>query len=749
MKLSISDKITLLNQTTLESFDEIDRAKIAEKFTKVGLKIFNADFGFVWFRQNNNQKYQLVYRTPNLPYNPQPPRPDGKNVKVDRSKTPHFVSKLKTKGLSKKYDVSPYLKSYAIIPVTYQSRKYGNVVLCFKKQKNFTKEEESLATALGNAAAQAMTINGLYFNLKDFKHTLDYTLDSIFIIDPKSFKITYVNRGSANHLGLSRSELLNKSIEQIIHSSSRAAFKERAQHIMQRKVTSSLFEITLQNKARKKLPAEILLQYSDLPGQESHLLGIVRDLTERKQSEEQVRKAAFQDTLTGLPNRLMFNDHFVATLVESENEKKKFSVMFLDLDRFKFINDILGHVAGDKLLREAANRLQQSIKKTDLVSRMGGDEFVVLLRNIRSNKDVEQVAQRIKEAFQQPFELDNQEVYINISIGISSFPADGINAEVLLKNADNALYRVKQQGGNDFQHYHEGIIIPQIQRMELEKQLRKGIKAGEFQLHYQPVYDLKTGNLMSAEALVRWNHPTMGLLMPGDFIVQAEESGLIVPLGEWVLREVCRQAKEWGDRGLAVPPISINISPRQLLQQDLPGQWEKILKEYSVSPAQIELELTETFLIKNMDVSIEILQQFRDRGHKIYIDDFGTGYASLNYLKRLPIDYIKIDQSFIHGLAKDPQDAGIIRAIISMAHHLDLDVVGEGVETTAQAEFLLTTKCNFVQGHFYSKPMLPKKFAKLLVKPVPLKMGIRPKKKKKLTRPKSKQANKVKVKKKR
>ncbi len=715
MNQSISEKIALLNRVTLESLNEQKKPEVAKKFTEAGIDMVGADFGFTWWRKGPKDKYELAYKSPDLPYSPNIPRKRGGNYKAQQSGHPVFISDVKKEQYGKQFDVRPYMASYVIVPIVFQNRFHGSMVLCFKKKKIFTEEEKSLCGALGNAMAQAMTINRLYFNLKDFKQTLDKTLDSIFMFDPVTYKVSYVNTGALKQLDLSRGQITNKSILNFLANSSTNIFREEVTYVSKGKVHSSVFEITLLGRAKKRVEAEILLQYVASPGQPAHLLGIVRDISERKKTEEKIKHAAFHDALTGLPNRMLFTQELTTHLADASRDRKKFAILFLDLDRFKFINDILGHVVGDELLRDAAARLRNSIKQNDLVSRLGGDEFVILLRNLRSSKDTDRIAKRIIQSFQTPFKLGGQEIYVNISIGISNYPQDGRDAIRLLKNADNALYRVKQEGGNNFQHYHQGIVIPEVHRLELEKQLRAALKTDELRLYYQPVFNLKTGKLVSTEALVRWQHPEMGLILPGDFIMQAEESGLIVPVGSWIFEEACKQAQIWLRKGHRLP-ISINISPRQLLQQDLLVQVKKMLKKYKLPAELLELELTENFLIQNMDVSIEILKQFRALGLKVYIDDFGTGYASLNYLKRLPIDYVKIDQSFIQGAPTDPQDAGIVKAIISMGHHLKLNVVAEGVESAAQAEFLTGSKCDRVQGNFYAEPMPAEKLGPFLHK---------------------------------
>ncbi len=702
------DKVSLLNLAALESLNAADERIILKKITDAGIAITNADFAYAWVKDKDNMKFRLVYRSPQMPYVPEYPRKNGMTAKAIRTKIPQYAVNVAS-DKRVKADAKQYMRSAVVIPITHRNKTHGIIVLCFKNLHKFLKEEQTLCSSLGNSAAQAITINRLHFDLKDFKHTLDNTLDSIFIFDPETFNISYINRGVVQQLNLTRKKLINESFLSLLHPSSRISFKQKAARVVRSKVHSSVFEINFRSPTGKRVPAEIMLQYVATPGQPAHLLGIVRDLTERKKSEEKIKQAAFHDALTGLPNRILFTDQLTNLSQEAERENKKFAVMFLDLDRFKFINDILGHVMGDELLKKAAERLKKSIKKQDFVSRLGGDEFVILLRDLKSPKDAERVAQRIVSAFQLPFKLGGQEIYVTSSVGISLYPHDGRDAVRLLKNADNALYRVKQDGGNGFQHYHQGIVIPQMYRLELEKQLRQAVAKNELMLFYQPIYNLKTGTLVSAEALVRWKHPQMGLILPGEFITQAEESGLIVPMGLWIIEEACKQAKLWSLRGRDIP-ISINISPRQLLQQDLFSHVRRLLKKYDLPSYLIELELTETSLIKNMDMSIEVLKQFRALGLKVFIDDFGTGYASLSYLKRLPIDFIKIDQSFVQGAIGNPQDANLIKAIISMAHHLKLKVVAEGVESGVQARFLASAKCDLVQGNYYSSPLAEEQF---------------------------------------
>jgi diguanylate cyclase (GGDEF)-like protein len=397
-------------------------------------------------------------------------------------------------------------------------------------------------------------------------------------------------------------------------------------------------------------------------------------------------------------------------------KKQELAIMFVDLDRFKFINDVLGHIVGDKVLTQVAKRLESCLRPTDVISRFGGDEFIIFLPNMADGYDGIQAAKRLQEVFSAPFEIDGDEIFINISIGLSRYPSDGKNIVSLLNAADSALQRAKEHGGNNFQQYHSGIVVPHQMHLKLEKQLRKALERGELELHFQPQVTIDGSKVVGCEALVRWNHPELGLMYPDQFISYAEDSGLIIPMGEWVLRDACKSAKQLLDKGSPSFTISVNVSPRQLLQYNLVETVSTILRETGLPAKYLELEITERILMKNIDISIEILTQLKKMGIKISIDDFGTGYASLSYLRKLPVNKIKIDRSFIHGSLKNVQDAAIITAIITIAHQLNLEVIAEGVETKKQLAFLQKNSCDYMQGNLFSKPLSQKEFSALLGK---------------------------------
>ena len=437
---------------------------------------------------------------------------------------------------------------------------------------------------------------------------------------------------------------------------------------------------------------------------------------ERRSAEERLERLAQFDSLTGLPNRHLFHDRLLKTVAHARRSGEPMAVLFIDLDHFKLVNDTQGHSAGDKLLKEAAARLSQCVRSGDTVGRFGGDEFGAIVSELGKPGDAGVVAQKVLDALAQPFKLDAYDTYVSASIGITLFPADGDNPEALVMNADTAMYRAKEQGRNTYQYFTREMNERALARVQMEAALRRAIDHKEFLFHYQPMVNLQSRLICGFEALLRWRHPDpeKGLVLPGEFVSVLEDTGLIVPVGEWVLREVCGQIQAWQREGLAVKPVTVNVSARQFQQKDFESIVRHILREAGIDPSLLQFELTESLLMSDPEGAARTLRGLKDSGVKISVDDFGTGYSSLAYLKRFPIDALKIDHSFVRDITTDPEDAMITLAIIGLAHSLKLKVVAEGVETQEQLELLAANGCDEIQGHLFSVPDTAEKCAKML-----------------------------------
>lgn len=496
-------------------------------------------------------------------------------------------------------------------------------------------------------------------------------------------------------------------------------------------------------RAGKRAPPETLFRLELPGGQIRHVrlhcdlrmddngnvigaLGTLQDVTESKLAEERIHRLAFYDGLTTLPNRRLFMENVAQAINRARRHNRGASVLSLDLDNFKRINDTLGHSAGDRLLEAVAARLREGLRSYDEVAygegalgiaRLGGDEFSILLNEISQFDDAAKVAGRIVNSFSQSVVIDDNELFVTASVGIALFPSDGEDPETLLKNADAAMYHAKSQGRNNYQFYGRAMNARAAEKLTMEAQLRKALDRDEFEIHLQPKLDLRSNRIAGAEALIRWRHPEHGMVLPADFIPLAEQSGLIVPIGEWVLRAACRQSKAWLRAGFPPMPVAVNISGLHFRHSTLLSTVSRVLSETGLPPGLLELEVTESMLMENMDTTLTTLRGLKGMGLRLSIDDFGTGYSSLAYLKRFPLDTLKVDRSFVKDMPAAADDAAITAAIIAMAHSLKLEVVAEGVETSAQLAFLRTRGCEYAQGYFISRPMPAAQLTGLLEQP--------------------------------
>jgi diguanylate cyclase (GGDEF)-like protein/PAS domain S-box-containing protein len=464
---------------------------------------------------------------------------------------------------------------------------------------------------------------------------------------------------------------------------------------------------------------EIAIDYSVAPihDRSREVTGAVyvfRDVSASRATSLQIAHSAHHDFLTGLPNRILLNDRIGRAIAQAGRHKKKVVILFLDLDGFKHINDSLGHPVGDKLLQSVAKRLTECTRTGDTVSRQGGDEFIVLLTEVTQLLDAATKAGRILKAIAEAHSTDHHVLHVTGSIGISVYPDDGVDAETLIKNADTAMYQAKENGRQSYRFFKPAMNVRAVERQSIEESLRRALAGQEFELHYQPKINLKTRAIIGAEALIRWKHPTRGSVPPAEFIPVAEDSGQIVPIGAWVLREACKQARAWTDAGLPSLTMAVNVSAMEFADENFLESVFTTLNETGMPASRLELELTESVLMKRAESAVSILQSLRNKGIRVAVDDFGTGYSSLSYLRKFPVDALKIDQSFTRQISSDGEDSVIVKAVIGMAHNLKLKVIAEGVETLAELQFLHAHHCDEAQGYHFSKPVPAEEFATLL-----------------------------------
>jgi diguanylate cyclase (GGDEF)-like protein/PAS domain S-box-containing protein len=532
--------------------------------------------------------------------------------------------------------------------------------------------------------------------------------------------ITFFNDVFANVLGYSQKELTGLNFRSFIK-------KEESDSVF--RLFNQVFKT---GESTNNFPYEFIstdgtvtsAEFSVFPKQDNEgkvcgFRGVGHDITARKRMEEEIQYQATHDSLTGLPNRLMFSQLLNHAIQSARRYTRQFAVLFIDLDRFKIINDTLGHTAGDQLLQEIAMRLKQTLRTVDVVARLGGDEFVILIEELSDLIQVETVAGKILSAVIKPVNLMNEECRVTASIGISVFPKDAEDEQSLLKNADIAMYLAKEEGKNNYQFYSEDILSKSIERLSIETNLHFALERNELSLHYQAKVDFKTNAITGVEALLRWQNPYLGSVTPTQFIPVAEESGLIIPIGRWVLKTACAQNVAWQQQGLPAVCMAVNLSLRQLTDDNLIDDIRTALNDSGMTPNLLELEITESMVMHNPTRMIAVLAKIKNLGVRLAIDDFGTGYSSLAQIKHFPIDTLKVDRSFIHNIPQDAEDKAITEAIIAMGKTLSLTVVAEGVETVEQMNFLSDHSCDEMQGFYFSKPIAPEQFADLLREHVP------------------------------
>ena len=535
-------------------------------------------------------------------------------------------------------------------------------------------------------------------------------------------EILFWNSAAEALYGYTQDEALGQSVLMLAHSERREDVLNHVHDVLTTGEAVS-YETDRMRKDGSMIPVSITLSpVNDAPGNVVAVAGIHKDLSERIESEERLKRQANFDVLTELPNRAMALEYLSKSLALAERNKRNVVLMFVDLDRFKNVNDTLGHAAGDTVLIEAASRLKSCIRKGDtlahredeesgeVVARFGGDEFLVILPDMQDPSNVEAVARRILEVYSSPFVLEGQEFFLTASVGLATYPKDGDDPHILMQNADTALYQAKDSERNTYRFFDSAMNQAAIDRMQIESLLRRALEQEEFSIHYQPIVDLKSGNLVGAEALLRWNSPELGFVPPDRFIAIAEETGLIVSIGEWVMRTACRDARTWRTDGSRSIRVAVNVSSRQVMGEQFLVTVTDVLNETGLQANCLGLEITEGLLMDDREDTIQLFEALAELGTTLALDDFGTGYSSLSYLKKFPFASLKIDRAFVRDVITNPEDATLCTAIAGMAKGMGFEVIGEGVESEAQLKFMRTIGCDQVQGYFFSKPLPVEKF---------------------------------------
>ena len=591
-------------------------------------------------------------------------------------------------------------------------------------RKPYSREEllKTVANALKQRRleqANARIASQLENSEKMYRYLVDSSPDIIYTLNHEG-KFTFINDRAYQLLGYKREELIGQHYSILVHDED----LERARYVFnERRVderASRNVELRLKCHAganQERTFNNTLMTISlnaigmHVPDQEVKRLefygtyGVARDITDRKRAEEVISYQAYHDILTDLPNRILFKDRLGLAVIQAKRKQTELAVMFIDLDRFKLVNDTLGHVKGDELLQQAAGRLKECLRKGDTLARQGGDEFTIVLPELRDRDDARMVADKFLEVLQEPFDLDGHAVHISASIGIAIYPEHGESIDELLRHADIAMYQIKGQGKNGHAFYDPSMQDVSHQKIALEQSLRRALENNELEMYYQPQIDAISGRIVGAEALMRWNHPTRGIVSPGEFLPFAEENGLMLPISDWMIGALCRDMLQWKNIGGNQVRLSLNLSPQYLDRGDFYEKMRSALLRYGIAPSQIEVEITENICIRNPQHAIEQLNKLGQLGVSVAIDDFGTGYSSLAYLHRFPVHTIKIDQSFVKEIHDEHGPYPVVLAIISIARGLGLNLIAEGVETDSQARYLRANGCLTMQGYLYHRPM--------------------------------------------
>lgn len=724
-------RLSALTEINLQLSGMQDAGRMLETICRDARVLLGASYGILCINESHigEQQIRLFLSGFNQGSEQALPCPDlfqGVPGEVFRQKMPRRLnaenhSELNI-GLPQGY---PLVRSCVISPIMSASRVYGWVCLINKLDgMNFSEEDEWLCSTHAAMAGRVYENRSLYLQLESrarqlqlYDRAIEESSNGIVICKADKEQdnpVIYANRAFTDMTGYSHNEVMGLSPRFLLGADRNQPELDRLRHCMRSGGSGRVILRNYRKDGSMFWNEVAVAAVHDEEGKIAHFISVFNDVTDRKRYEAALEHQANHDSLTGLPNRNLLQDRLSHAIHQAHREGDKLAVLMLDLDQFKRVNDGLGHNVGDILIQKVAARMRDCVRESDTVARLGGDEFMILTAGVKDERSVASLAQKILKQFERKIDINGHEIIASASVGIAIYPRDGENGDELFRNADTAMYRAKELGRNGFQFYSSEMNNRVRERLNIEQSLREALPRGELSLWYQPKLDLTSGQVWSAEALIRWHHPHNGMISPGDFIPVAEETGLILPIGAWVIEEATRQIGQWRGQEQREVRVAINISAHQFSHGKLAEQITQTLDSLSLRPELLTIEVTETAIMTQMEVTVRQLQALRDKGVLVALDDFGTGYSSLTYLKHFPIDILKIDRSFVVDITKDAQSGAIVETIINLAHNLNMRVVAEGVETQEQLAFLQAHGCDGIQGYLFSKPLPAKEFSTFL-----------------------------------
>lgn len=712
MKRTFTQAISFLNQTVLRSLRDKGEQALVRRFVDAAVLALQAEYGYAYIL-TGREHFTLSYKTRNTPYEPQPPRKTGTVATAFRAGVPKFITDVSIVG-SVRSDAKGRMKGVAVIPITYQDDRYGVLVICYTKAHTFTKEEKELARYVGNAVAQAMAARRLYAEVSEFQSTLDHTQDPMLVLAVGTYEVLYANKAVYRHLQISAKRLVGHPITEVPIRLSQAKLQsilDMASNGLQERL---VVEAEFPYSDGTTVPIEISIELVQVAHVRDRLLVTVRNLTELKKAQSEVKRSAYYDRLTGLPNRAYLLEELPKIVERSKAEKRQFALCVVDVDKFQFINDLLGHESADELLAEIAKRLWNAADKRNTVVRTSSDEFAVVLDPIKSVQDVELVASEIQRAFQEPFVMQDQEVFISISCGIAIFPGDGQTMQTLMQNASSALRWVKESGGGSFRHYYGDMSGISPERLHFAQELRQALRKGNLQVLFDLAVQPAGKGAVFAFSSIYLKTKQAELLPLQSLLTLPESSSLALEVGYWHIREALRVVRQWQADSAAEVCVCVPVSRKQLLQPDFATTVAGMVAAADVPPSALLLEVEEGAVMQNLDELLGVLGQLEGMGVRLIVGGFGRGYISLPHVHRMPIEYVRLDAEFTQGLNMNAHSDAIVSALISFAHDLGIGVVASGITSKAQAWYLREKKCDVLCGSWVSAPLAPDEAARFL-----------------------------------